>query len=49
MGNLGICEAFRKGKSSGMFKLYFVKENSFYDSLMFGLFPEDENSTPQTR
>ena len=28
-------------KSSGMFKLYFV-------SLMFRLFPEDENSTRQT-
>ena len=39
----------RPWKSSGMFKLYFVKEKSFYDSLMFGLFPVDENSTPQTR
>ena len=35
-------------KSRGMFKLYLVKKKIIYDSLIFGLFPEDENSTRQT-
>ena len=45
-----ICalEAFRMQKSSGIFKLYFVKK-SIYDNLMICLFSEDENSTRQTR
>ena len=38
-------------KSSGICLNYILskKKKSIYDSLMFGLFPDDENSTRQTR
>ena len=49
MGNLRTCETFRMRKSSGMFKLYFVKQKkALYNSSIFCLLSEDENSTRQT-
>lgn len=52
VGNLRMCEALRMRKISGMLKLYFIKKKkknrTIFDSFPSDLFPEDENSSPQT-
>lgn len=52
VGNLRMCEAFRMRKGSGMLIWYYVKKKknkqTIFDSLLFGLFPEFENSSRQT-
>lgn len=49
VGNLRMCDAFRIRKGSGMLVWYYVKKKkTIFDSLLFDLFPEFENSSRQT-
>ena len=49
-GNLRVCENFRMQKRVVICLTlnYILSNKSNYGSLIFGLFPEDENSTRQT-
>ena len=53
VGNLRMCDAFRIRKGRGILIWYYVKKNkqkkkTIFDSLLFDLFPEFENSSRQT-